>query len=237
MMISILTLFPEMFRGPFTESILKNAQIKNFVNIELINIRDFGLGPHKVVDDTPYGGGTGMIMRVDVVKEAIDSIKNRSSSLSKKKVVLMTADGKTYNQRVAEAYSRLDHLIIVCGHYEGIDERIRDFVDEEISIGDFVVTGGEIPSMLITDSVVRLISGVLKTGVTDQESFSHSEGQSYLLEYPLYTKPVKFEGKIVPEILLSGNHEKIAEWRRKESYKKTVDRRPDLLIKAKSKPH
>jgi tRNA (guanine37-N1)-methyltransferase len=231
MKISILTLFPGMFSGPFTESILKNAQAKNLVTINLVDIRDFGLGAHQMVDDTPYGGGIGMVMKVDVVKAAIDSVKDNSLEANRQKVVLMTADGKTYSQRVAEGFAKLEHLILVCGHYEGIDERIRNFVDEEISIGDFVLTGGEIPSMIITDSVIRLIDGVLKPGVTSAESFSHQENNSYLLEYPLYTKPVTFEGLEVPEILLSGDHKKIEDWRRNESIKKTTSRRPDLLKK------
>ncbi len=232
MKISILTLFPEMFTGPFSESIIKNAQEKNLVDINLVNIRNFGIGTHKMVDDSPYGGGIGMVMKVDVIKRAIDSVKDNSLNPNSQKVILLTADGVTYNQRIAEVYSKLDHLIIICGHYEGVDERVRQFVDEEISIGDFVLTGGEIPSMLITDSVARLISGVLKEGVTDLESFSHSDAGSLLLEYPLYTKPQNFEGLKVPEVLLSGDHKKIAEWRKSESIKKTQKRRPDLLKKS-----
>jgi tRNA (guanine37-N1)-methyltransferase len=232
MKISILTLFPEMFSGPFSESIIKNAQKKNLVDINFVNIRDFGVGPHKMVDDSPYGGGIGMVMKVDVIKKALESVKDSNKNSNSQKVILLTADGKTYNQRVAEMYARLDHLIIICGHYEGVDERVRQFVDEEISIGDFVLTGGEIPSMLITDSVVRLIDGVLKEGVTDLESFSHNDSGSFLLEYPLYTKPQDFEGLQVPEILLSGDHKKIAEWRKNESIKKTSSRRSDLLKKS-----
>jgi len=232
MKISILTLFPEMFTGPFSQSIIKNAQMKNLVDITFVDIRDFGIGSHKMVDDSPYGGGIGMVMKVDVIKHAIDSVKDSTLESNSQKVILLTADGKTYNQRIAENYAKLDHLIIVCGHYEGVDERVRDFVDEEISIGDFVLTGGEIPSMLITDSVVRLIDGVLKHGVTNLESFSHNDGESVLLEYPHYTKPQEFEGHVVPEILLSGNHKKIDEWRKTESIKKTQKRRPDLLHKS-----
>ncbi len=232
MKISILTLFPEMFSGPFSESIIKKAQEKNLVSINFVAIRDFGIGPHQMVDDTPYGGGIGMVMKVDVIKKAIDSVKDASLSSDNQKVILLTADGKTYNQRIAESYAKLDHLIIICGHYEGVDERVRNFVDEEISIGDFILTGGEIPAMLITDSVVRLVSGVLKESVTDLESFSHSDGGSLLLEYPLYTKPQNFEGVEVPPLLLSGDHKKIAEWRKNESIKKTQKRRPDLLKKS-----
>ena len=176
-----------------------------------------------------------MILKVDVVKSAIDSVSDSDLSKDEQKIVLLTADGTTFTQRTAETFSKLKHLIIICGHYEGIDERIRSFIDEEISIGDFVLTGGEIPAMLITDSVVRLITGVLKDGVTDSESFSHMEGSSYLLEYPLYTKPQIFEGVSVPEILLSGNHSKIDEWRKNESKKRTILRRPDLLKDQKSR--
>lgn len=232
MKISILTLFPEMFTGPFSESIIKNAQEKSLVNINLVNIRDFGIGTHKMVDDSPYGGGIGMVMKVDVIKKAVDSVTDGQKGQQSQKVILLTADGKTYNQRIAEGYAKLEHLIIICGHYEGVDERVRQFVDEEISIGDFVLTGGEIPSMLITDSVVRLVQGVLKEGVTDLESFSHNDAGSILLEYPLYTKPQDFEGLQVPEVLLSGDHKKIAEWRKNQSIKKTQERRPDLLKKS-----
>lgn len=224
-----------MFSGPFTASIIKHAQEKGLVQISFINIRDFGIGPHQMVDDTPYGGGIGMVLKVDVLKKALDAVLDSQLSTDQQKVILLTADGQTYSQRTAERYSQLEHLIILCGHYEGFDERIRDYVDEEISIGDFVLTGGEIPAMIITDSVVRLISGVLKDGVTTSESFSHTEDNSYLLEYPLYTKPQEFEGKNVPEVLLSGNHKKIAEWRLNESKKKTLSRRPDLLKKPTSR--
>lgn len=233
MKITILTLFPEMFQGPFSSSIIKNAQEKGFVELEFINIRDYGIGPHKTVDDTPYGGGIGMIMRVDVIKQAIDEAKKSSGIDSQKqKVILMTATGQTYNQRMAESYSSLSHLIIVCGHYEGFDDRIRNYIDEEVSIGDFVLTGGEIPAMLIIDSVTRLLTGVLKSGVTDAESFSYTDKEGYLLEYPAYTRPATFDGHSVPEVLTTGNHKKIAEWRHQEAKNKTREKRPDLLKSA-----
>lgn len=265
MQVSILTLFPEMFQGPFDHSIVKKAQEKNLIKIEFINIRDFGIGKHKVVDDTPYGGGIGMILRPDVLYQAITYTKkhfplppgedqgegkptNKNALKITQRVVLLTASGSTYNQTKAQEFSKLDHLILICGHYEGIDERIKPFIDEELSIGDFVLTGGEIPAMLITDSVTRLIPGVLKPGATDNESFSltHVETQNFaptalsgaspsqLLEYPHYTKPQEFQGQKVPEILLSGNHPEIEKWRLQQARQKTQTIRPDLL-KTKNK--
>jgi len=218
-----------MFSGPFSTSILKHAEEKQLVSIHFVNIRDFGLGVHQVVDDSSYGGGIGMVMRVDVLKEAIDSARDKTLPSEKEKVVLLTADGQIYTQRTAEGFASLSHLILICGHYEGVDERIREYVDEEISIGDFVLTGGEIPAMLITDSVTRLITGVLKEGVTSAESFSQKDNGNYLLEYPHYTRPAVFEGKAVPEILLSGNHQEIAKWRLEKAKEKTKARRPDLM--------
>ncbi|EKD65284.1 MAG: hypothetical protein ACD_50C00142G0007 [uncultured bacterium] len=222
MKISILTLFPEMFKGPFDSSIIKNATDKKKVSIEYVNIRDFGIGKHKTVDDTPYGGGQGMILKVDVLEKAISKTKN--TAWKKQKVVLLTPEGKTFNQKIARELSKLKHLIIVCGHYEGVDNRIEKFVDEKLSIGDFVVTGGEIPSMLIVDAVVRLKKGVLKKGVTENESFSP------YLEYPQYTKPRKYKKLEVPKVLLSGHHGKIDDWRQKQSEKITKSLRPDILI-------
>lgn len=229
--ISILTLFPDMFQGPFSASIIKHAQQKGLVIINFVNVRDFGIGPHKTVDDTPYGGGVGMIMRVDVLKKALDATRMKELTKDQERVVLLTADGVTFTQRVAEHYARLKHLILICGHYEGVDERIRDFVDDEISLGDFILTGGELAAMVIVDSVARLLKGVLKPGVTTAESFSHRDEAGFLLEYPQYTKPRVFEGKAVPEILLSGDHAKIAQWRYEEAKKKTLLRRPDLQNK------
>lgn len=223
MKISILTLFPEMFEGPFDSSIIKRAKEKKFVDIEYVNIRDFGLGKHRLVDDTPYGGGNGMVLRVDVLAKTIEKTKDRKLKRNEEKVVLLSAHGKTFNQKTAENYSKLKHLIIVCGHYEGFDERIKNFIDEEVSIGDFILTGGEIPAMLITDSVARLIKGVLKEGSAALESFSP------YLEYPQYTKPQKYKNLSVPEILLSGNHKRIDAWRKKESENITSRLRPDLI--------
>lgn len=227
MRISILTLFPEMFQGPFDYSIIKNAKEKNKVDIDFVNIRDFGIGKHKVVDDKPYGGGHGMILRVDVLEKAISNTKDPKLSNKNQKVILLSPHGKTFSQQKARDLSSLEHLILVCGRYEGIDERAKKYIDEELSIGDFVVTGGELPAMLVTDAVVRLIDGVLKEGVTTSESFSP------ILEYPQYTKPNTFKNMSVPEVLLGGDHSKIKMWRENEALKITTKLRPDLL-KSKS---
>lgn len=236
MKISILTLFPEMFEGPFDYSIIKNAKAQKKVNIEFINIRDFGIGKHKVVDDKPYGGGHGMILRVDVLSAAISSAKDKRLTTKDQKIILLSPHGKTFTQKKAKELSALAHLILVCGRYEGVDERAKQFIDEEISIGDFIVTGGEIPAMLVTDAVVRLLRGVLKEGVTTTESFSlpalDRERQSQagpLLEYPQYTKPNTYKNLKVPSILLGGDHGKIKTWRENESLKTTSKLRPDLL--------
>lgn len=219
MHITILTLFPDMFQGPFSLSILKNAQTKGLVTIDIVSLRDFGIGRHQTVDDTPYGGGIGMVMRVDVVAAAIASVRKKSK---KEKVILLDARGKTFTQQTAQAYTALDHLILVCGHYEGIDARIEQYVDEVVSIGNFVVTGGEIPAMLLTDATVRLVKGVLKEDATAHESFSlTNEAGEQVVEYPQYTKPETFNSVSVPEVLLSGNHQKIKTWRQQQS-KKTL---------------
>lgn len=231
MKISILTLFPEMFVGPLSESIVKRAIEKNLVSIELVDIRPFGLGSHLMVDDTPYGGGTGMVLRVDVLHAAIEKARDLTLTPQDEKVILMTADGSTYNQKKALSFAKVKHLIIVCGHYEGVDERIREYIDEEISFGDFVLTGGEIPAMAITDSVVRLIPEVLKAGVTENESFSLEEEGSKLLEYPVFTRPPEYLGQTVPGVLISGDHKKIEKWRIEQAVVKTKRKRPDLLKK------
>ena len=221
MKISIITLFPEVFDPILNTSILKRAQQKAKVTFELINLRDFGEGKHKVVDDRPYGGGAGMVLKSDILAKAVSSIINRKSH-----IVLMSASGTPYNQQRARVLSKLDHLIIICGHYEGVDQRLIDkYVDEEISIGDFVLTGGEIPAMAIVDSIVRLLPKVLKKDeATVNESFTKN-----LLEGPQYTRPEEFEGKKVPEILLSGNHGEIAKWRKRKSLERTRQIRPELL--------
>lgn len=226
MKISILTLFPEMFIGPMTLSIIKRAQDKNVVDIQYINIRDFGLGKHRVVDDTAYGGGVGMVMRVDVMHKAIEHARDPKLSKQVQRVVLLDPRGKTFTQKKAETFSKLDHLILICGHYEGYDERIRHFIDEEVSIGDFVLTGGEIPTMAIVDATIRLLPGVLRSGSAETESFSGKKG---FLEAPTYTKPPVYQKLGVPEILFSGNHAKIEAWKEKQSFEITNELRPDLL--------
>lgn len=219
MKISIVTLFPEVFQPILNSSILKKAQEKKKVIFEFINLRDFGEGKHQIVDDKPYGGGAGMVFRVDILAKALKSIK-------KGYVILTSASGLPYKQDRARKFSKLDHIIIVCGHYEGVDQRfIEKYVDEEISIGDYVLTGGEIPTMIIADSIVRLIPGVLKKPeATINESFTQN-----LLEGPQYTRPEEFDGLKVPGVLLSGNHGEVDKWRNEKSLEKTKKVRPDLL--------
>jgi tRNA (guanine37-N1)-methyltransferase len=217
MKIDILTLFPKMFAGPFDESIVKRAQNKGLVEINVHDLREFGEGERRTVDDRPYGGGAGMILRVDVVDKALQEIK--SSTISHKPLtILLDATGETFNQAKARELSSLEHLILIAGHYEGVDHRIHEhLVDEVISIGNYVLTGGEIPAMVVTDTIVRLIPGVLeKPEATEIESFSR-EG---VVEFPQYTRPEDYKGWKVPEILLSGNHKEIENWRKQSSLKK-----------------
>lgn len=217
-----------MFSGPLTESIVSRAQKKGVVKINLINIRDFATDKHKTVDDTPYGGGPGMVMKVDVIDRALKNIKSQNSNLKiKEKTILLTPQGKTFDQRKAEELSKYDKLILICGHYEGFDERIREhLVDEEISLGNFVLSGGEIPAMAITDAIVRLLPGALgKDESSAEESFSlKDEEGNILLEYPIYTKPADYKGWKVPEILMSGNHAEIKKWRLEEAKKRTQEK-------------
>lgn len=231
MKITILTLFPEIFDSPFNYSIIKRAKEKKKIEINIVNIRDFGLGKHKIVDDTPYGGGAGMLLRSDVAGKAIDSV--RCEEKCKEKVVLLDPQGKTLKQDIVKKLSKADHLILICAHYEGADERIRKMVDYEISIGDYILTGGELPAMILTDAVIRLIPGVLgKDESSLFESFQevpYNNKKIKTLEYPQYTRPEIFKGLKVPGILLSGNHAEIAKWRVTEAIKKTKKRRPDLL--------
>lgn len=218
MKISILSLFPQMFEGPFSYSIIKRAREKGLIEINFIDIRDFGIGKHKTVDDKPYGGGIGMILKVDVLKNALDATIDKNLKKNAQKIILLSPSGQTYNQSYARRFSKLKHLIIICGHYEGVDDRILKFIDLEISIGDYVLTGGEIPAMVIIDSVARLTKGVLKEGATESESFTENE---MVLEYPQYTRPAEFDRLKVPKILLSGNHQEIKNWKKNESSKKT----------------
>lgn len=225
MKISVITLFPEMFSSPFNESIIKRAIDNKLIELEFIDFREFGIGKHQLVDDTPYGGGMGMVLRVDVLHRAIEKAKIKNLTTKEQRVILLSAHGATFNQKKAKSFSKLKHLILICGHYEGFDERIKKYIDEEVSIGDFILTGGEIPAMLIVDSVSRLIKGVISKGSVETESFSP------FLEYPQYTKPQEYDGLKVPDVLLSGNHPKINHWRNKESLKITQKLRPDLITK------
>jgi tRNA (guanine37-N1)-methyltransferase len=245
MKITIITLFPKMIEGFINESIIKKAQDKGVVEIEFINLRDFALDSYGTVDDRPYGGGAGMVLRAEPLTQAI-------GKAGKGRVVLTSAKGKAYTQKKAGAFAKLKHLIIIAGHYEGVDERAMSHIDEEVSMGDYILTGGEIPAAAIVDSIVRLLPGVLKKEeATQEESFFEVRVDDIieacgedeclgilkkknvktvqLLEYPHYTRPEKFGGKKVPTVLLSGNHEFIHKWRIKEAYKMTLKKRPDLI--------
>jgi len=220
MKFDVITLFPAMFESPFGDSILKRAIEKGLLQVGLHNLRDYTHDKHHVVDDAPYGGGSGMVMKPDPVVEAIEAVKGEAA-----RVVLLTPAGKTFNQQEAKRLSNERHIVFVCGRYEGIDERVMKYVDETLSIGDFVMTGGEIAAMAVIDAVTRLLPGVLGSEYSaDEESFSWS-----LLEYPHYTRPKSFRGDEVPEVLTSGNHEAIRRWRRKEALRRTLEIRPDLI--------
>lgn len=267
MKITILTLFPDMINGFISESIIKRAQEKKLVEIELINIRDFAVDDYGTVDDKPYGGGAGMVLRADVISKALSRISHKSSKFqvssfkqisnskiqkTNNKIILTSPKGKQFNQQKAIEYSKLNNLIIIAGHYEGVDERVMDFVDEEVSLGDFVMTGGEITATAVVDSVVRLIPGVLKKETATQvESFFSISikrlieviGETeelvglrkkgiktvQLLEYPHYTRPEIYKNQKVPQILLSGNHKEIEKWRLQKAFEETVKKRKDLL--------
>ncbi len=217
-----------MFTGPFDESIIKRAQDKGLVDIEIKDLRQYGQGERKIVDDRPYGGGVGMVMMVEPIYNALKDLKKTAIS-HKPLVILLTPQGKVFNQKKALDLSKEKDIILICGHYEGFDERIRTLVDEELSIGDFVLTGGEIPAMVVTDAVARLIPGVLeKSEATQKESFSSLKIEN-LLEYPQYTRPEDFKGMTVPKILLSGNHKEIENWRKEKALEKTKKNRPDLI--------
>lgn len=219
MKIDILTLFPSMFTNFLSESIIKRALNSNKVMINIHNIRDYSLDPHRKVDDYPFGGGSGMVLMCEPIFRAVEALKSDDS-----KVILMSPTGQPFHQNTAVTLSQEQHLIIICGHYEGFDERIKTLVDLEISIGDFIVTGGELPSMLIIDAVARLINGVI-----NKESLVHESFNDSLLDYPNYTKPRIFRGLEVPAVLLSGNHQAIKKWRQEERIRITKEKRPDLL--------
>ena len=224
MEIDILTLFPEMFEHVFQESIVKRAIESGKVKINIHNFRDFSLNIHKKVDDTPFGGGQGMVLACQPIFDAVKHFRRKES-----KVILLTPDGVPYKQKQAYQLSREKHLILICGHYEGFDERIRTLADMEISIGDYILTGGEIPAMVLVDSITRLLDGVIKESSHLEESFNQQ-----LLDYPTYTKPRVYEGMEVPEVLISGDHQKIDAYRKEEARKRTLERRPDLLKEGKS---
>lgn len=221
MKFDVLTLFPEMFNA-LKQSIIGRAEENNLIHINIVNMREFSKDKHKKVDDTPYGGGAGMVIKPDIVYDSYNSVKEE-----KAKVIYLSPQGNVLNQKKVEVLSKEEHLILLCGHYEGIDQRVLDeIVDEEISIGDYVLTGGEIPAMLLIDSVSRYIDGVLDKESIKEESFTNN-----LLEYPQYTRPENFLNKQVPDVLLSGHHENIRKWRRKESLVNTYKKRPELLEK------
>jgi tRNA (guanine37-N1)-methyltransferase len=252
MKITIITLFSKTIEAFFGESILKRAQEKGLVEIEIIDLRQFAIDKRGTVDDHPYGGGPGMVLRVEPVYEAIKKIKNSKLKIKNFKTILTSPRGRVFNQELAKKYAKLDHLVIVCGHYEGVDERVSHFIDEEVSIGDFILTGGEIAAAAIVDSVIRLIPGVLnKEESPKEESFSLVDIEELiatvgedeilqklkkagrrkikLLEYPQYTRPREFKGLKVPQVLLSGDHKKIRQWRLRKAYEITKKRRRDLL--------
>ncbi len=219
----IVTVFPEMFEGSFKESILRIAQEKHLVDIHVVNLRDFTKDRHRSTDDKPFGGGPGMVMKPEPIFECVRSIRKKSP---KARVILFSPSGKLFNQKAAWELSKKKHLILICGHYEGVDERVQEHLaDEEISLGDFVLTGGEIPAMAVVDAVTRLIPGVLG----NKDSLAHESFQEGLLEYPHYTRPRDYLGYEVPDILVSGNHDKVERWRREQALKRTRERRPDLL--------
>lgn len=223
MKIDILTLFPNMFEGFLNESIIKRAIEKGAVTVRVVNFRNYSKLNNNQVDDTPYGGGSGMVLMCEPIVSAIEDLRDEETM-----VIMMTPQGKTYKQKIAHELKLKKHLIILCGHYEGFDERIRSFVDLELSIGDYVLTGGEVPAMVVCDSVIRLLDGVIKEDSYVEDSFTNN-----LLDYPTYTKPYDFRGMKVPDVLISGDHKKISEYRRQESQKRTEERRPDLLSNLK----
>ncbi len=228
MRFDILTLFPALFAGAFQESIIKRARESGLVSIDLHNIRDYATGRHKITDDTPYGGGGGMIMKAEPIFAAVEAVLGEKKGTVP--VILLTPQGRPFSQAVARELSRHPRLVLICGRYEGVDERVhQNLVTDEISIGDYVLSGGEIPAMVIVDAVTRLIPGVLGDPSATFED-SHAEG---LLEYPHYTRPPLFRGHAVPDVLLSGHHAEITRWRRQQALRRTWERRPDLLQSAR----
>jgi len=238
MRIDIITIFPKMFTGVFSESIIKRAQEKKKVEIYVHNLRDYSQDKHKKVDDRPFGGGSGMVMKPEPIFRAVEDIRSKIKDLpmaksgsrqitgKKSKIILLSPQGKKLNQELVKELAKLKHLVLICGHYEGVDERVRRYlIDEEISIGDYILTGGELPTMVLVDSIVRLIPGVLG----NKKSLKFESFQGNLLEYSQYTRPANFRGMKVPEVLLSGDHKKIEAFRKREALRITLEKRPDLL--------
>lgn len=229
MQIDLLTLFPEFFVSPLRQSMLRRAQLLGRVTFRVLNLRDFATDRHRVTDDRPYGGGPGMVLKPEPVVAAIRRVRGEEP---RTRVILLSPAGRLFDQTRARQLAQYPRLLLVCGHYEGVDERVRHFVDEDLSIGDYILTGGEAAALVVVEAVTRLLPGVLGgEGATEEESF-----QTGLLEYPHYTRPREFEGLKVPEILLSGDHARVARWRREEALKRTARRRPDLLARARLTP-
>jgi tRNA (guanine37-N1)-methyltransferase len=229
MRIDLLTLFPEFFGSPLSQSMLQRAQSQGAVVFKVVNLRDYTTDRHHVVDDRPFGGGAGMVMKIEPLVAAIRAARREDPEV---KVILMSPQGAVFTQDQARELAGLKHLMLICGHYEGVDDRIKYYIDGMLSIGDYILTGGEVPALAVVDALTRLLPGVLGgEGSVDEESF-----QTGLLEYPHYTRPRDFEGHPVPQVLLEGNHRVIEEWRRQQSLRRTLKRRPDLLAKAGLKP-
>ena len=229
MKIDLITIFPGIFDGPFRESMIKRAVDRGLININLVDLRDYTEDRHRQVDDTPFGGGYGMVLKPEPIFNAVEALKETSPPAAQKRVILMSPQGRTFNQQIAFELAALDHLILICGRYEGVDERVREaLVDDQLSIGDYVLTGGELAAAVVVDAVARLVPGFLAEEASKEESFSEQ-----LLEYPHYTKPRAYRGMEVPPVLLSGNHQEIAAWRRRQSLARTLNQRPDLLKKAR----
>ena len=228
MVIDVITIFPQMVEEIIKESILKRAQQKNIVKINIHNLRDFALDKHSIVDDYSYGGGAGMVFKPEPIFRAVEKIVGKKKRKRKGRIILLTPQGQTFNQAKAKELSREEHLLFICGHYEGVDERVKEnLITDEVSIGDYVLTGGELPAMVVIDSVVRILPGVLNR----RESFENDSFYQGLLDYAHYTRPRRFRRKSVPVLLLSGNHARIRKWRRQKALKNTLDKRPDLLEK------
>lgn len=223
MRIDVITIFPAMFAGPMDESIIRRARETGLLDLRIVNLRDFAHDRHKTVDDRPFGGGPGMVLKPEPIFEAVESIATEDSY-----IILLSASGRLFNQEVAKELSKKKHLILICGSYEGVDERVSEYLaDEELSIGDYILTNGALPAMVVIDAITRLLPGALG----DEKSASEESFESGLLEYPHYTRPAEFRGWKVPEVLLSGNHREIEKWRREQAIKRTMERRPDLFAK------